>query len=218
VERYAAWVYPRGLIESPIPAGAAAAPLRLYERGVWDPAQQYWGELDGMIAVPLTQVIVGGARLEFEFEQLLPGGDDPDAEDPIIDALELRDRGDVLGAIRALEALVEWDVRCLDAHAHLGMLAFADDDPGTALAHYATGVRVAEDALGEAFGGVLPWGWIDNRPFLRCLHGLTVSAWRLGRRDDAEALCWALLWLNPADNQGAGELLPEIAAGTAWHR
>jgi hypothetical protein len=63
--------------------------------------------------------------------------------------------------------------------------------------------------------GVLSWRWIDNRPFLCCLHGLTLSAWRVGRHDDAETQCWALLWLNPADNQGASELLPEIAAGTA---
>jgi hypothetical protein len=42
---------------------------------------------------------------------------------------------------------------------------------------------------------------------LRCLHGLTISAWRLGEHDRAETLCWALLWLNPGDNQGACELL-----------
>jgi hypothetical protein len=43
-------------------------------------------------------------------------------------------------------------------------------------------------------------GWIDNRPFLRCLHGLTLSTWRLGQFTEAHELCWALLWLNPADN------------------
>lgn len=218
MERSGPWIYPRGLIEPPAPAAVTAAPLRLYERGLWDPAEQYWGELDGMISVALAHVIAGGTRLEFEFEQLLPGGDDPDADDAILDALELRNRGDTSAAVRALEALVEWDARCLDAHAHLGMLAFADDDLDEALAHYATGVAIAELALSDAFMGVLPWGWIDNRPFLRCVHGLTLSAWRLGRRDEAETLCWALLWLNPADNQGARTLLPEIAAGTPWHR
>jgi tetratricopeptide (TPR) repeat protein len=214
--RSGSWVYPRGLIEPPT-ATAIVAPLRLYERGVWDPAKQYWGELDGMISVALTEVILGGARLEFEFEQLLPGGERPDADDAILDALELRDRGDTPAATRAFEELVEWDPRCLDAHAHLGMLAFAGGDPDAALAHYATGVEIAEHAIGEAFAGVLPWGLIDNRPFLRCLHGLTISAWRLGRHDEAETLCWALLWLNPADNQGASTLLPDIAAGTRWH-
>jgi hypothetical protein len=64
---------------------------------------------------------------------------------------------------------------------------------------------------------VLGWGWVDNRPFLRCLHGLTISARRLGEHDRAETLCWALLWLNPGDNQGACELLGEISAAAAWH-
>jgi hypothetical protein len=112
---------------------------------------------------------------------------------------------------------VEWDARCLDAHAHLGALVFGDDDGEVALAHYATGVRLGERSLPEDFDGVLGWGWVDNRPFLRCLHGLTISAWRLGEHDRAETLCWALLWLNPGDNQGACELLGEISAAAAWH-
>ncbi len=212
------WVYPRGLIEPPTPvAFTEGGPLRLFERGDWDPAEHYWGELDDTIPVAVAQVIAGGARPEFEFEQILPGGDDPDAGDPILDALELRDHGDVTGARRMLHDLAEWDARCLDAHAHLGMLAFSGGDPDGACAHYATGVQIAERSLPRDFAGVLPWGWLDNRPFLRCLHGLTISTWRLDRHDLAETLCWALLWLNPGDNQGAAELLSEIAAGEPWH-
>jgi hypothetical protein len=94
---------------------------------------------------------------------------------------------------------------------------FGDDDCAAALAHYATGVRLGERSLAEDFDGLLGWGWVDNRPFLRCLHGLTISAWRLGEHDRAETLCWALLWLNPGNNQGACELLGEISAAAAWH-
>jgi hypothetical protein len=68
----------------------------------------------------------------------------------------------------------------------------------------------------EPFKGALRWGWIDNRPFLRCLHGLAVSAWRLGEHDSAETLCWALLWLSPGDNQGVSGILAEITAGARW--
>ena len=77
-------------------------------------------------------------------------------------------------------------------------------------------MRIAESSLPNGFGGVLRWGWVDNRPFLRCLHGLTLSTWRLEQYPEAQELCSALLWLNPADNQGARELLPEIAAGAPW--
>jgi hypothetical protein len=190
----------------------------LYERGIWDPAQEYWGEPEDSIEVCMIEVIAAGPRGQFEFEQALPGGDDPDPHDPILEAVELHHLGADDRAQALLEGLLEWDPRCLDAHAHLGLLAFDHDDLHAARDHYATGVRIAESSLPHGFGGVLAWGWIDNRPFLRCLHGLTLATWRLDHRDEAETLCWTQLWLNPADNLGARELLPLIRAGEAWHR
>jgi hypothetical protein len=77
------WVYPRGLIDPPSEIEQPRAPLRLYERGMWDPAEQYWGESDGLLEVCLVEVIAAGPRLQFEFEQALPGGEDPDARDAI---------------------------------------------------------------------------------------------------------------------------------------
>ena len=73
------WVYPRGVIDPPGEIEQPRAPLRLYERGIWDPAEQYWGEPDGMLELCLVEVIAAGPRLPFELEQLLPGGEDPDA-------------------------------------------------------------------------------------------------------------------------------------------
>ena len=57
---------------------------------------------------------------------------------------------------------------------------------------------VAEASLPPGFNGVLPRGWIDNRPFLRCLHGLALCAWRQRRWDDAAAMFEARLWLDPS--------------------
>jgi hypothetical protein len=107
------------------------------------------------------------------------------------------------------------DLRCLDAHAHLGNLFF-NGDPEHALRHYAVGVGIGELSLGEDFDGVLQWGFIDNRPFLRCMHGFGLSLWRLGRHDDAAAIFDRMLWLNPSDNQGVRFLIDEVRAGTAW--
>ena len=124
------------------------------------PWYEYWGEVDGAVRVPVVEIAAGGARRSFEFEQLLPGGDDPDPRDPIEEAIALRDAGQLQRAVDLLEGLVEWDSRCLDAHAHLGLLAFDRGDPGSALAHYAAGVYVAEQSLPEDFDGVLGWdGW-----------------------------------------------------------
>jgi hypothetical protein len=107
------------------------------------------------------------------------------------------------------------DLRCLDAHAHLGNLGF-DERPEVAVHHYEVGVRVGELSLGEGFEGLLPWGRVDNRPFLRCMHGFGICLWRLGRDREAIDVFERMLWLNPTDNQGVRFLLPEVRAGDRW--
>lgn len=111
--------------------------------------------------------------------------------------------------------LLAEDLRCLDAHAHLGNLVF-EHWPKQALQHYEMGVAIGALSLGTSFEGVLPWGLIDNRPFLRCLHGTGISAWRLGDHRSAAAVFKKLLWLNPGDNQGARFNLGDVEAGKTW--
>ena len=77
-------------------------------------------------------------------------------------------------------------------------------------------MRIGELSLGDDFNGVLPWGLIDNRPFLRCMHGYDLCLWRLGRFDEAERIFDRMLWLNPSDNQGVRFLIDEVKAKTAW--
>ena len=134
----------------------------------------------------------------------------------IEEALALCDSGQHERAEAVLRGVAEWDPRCLDARAHLGLLAFDAGDVEPALAHYAAGVWVAEQSLPDLFDGVLSWGWVDNRPFLRCLHGLMISAWRVGDLERGETICWGLLWLNPGDHLGASDLLARLIAGEPW--
>jgi tetratricopeptide (TPR) repeat protein len=90
-----------------------------------------------------------------------------------------------------------------------------DYRPRSAIQHYEVGLRIGELSLGDGFTGVLPWGMIDNRPFLRCMHGYGLCLWRLGRFDEAEHIFQQLLWLNPSDNQGVRFLIDEVQAKTA---
>lgn len=145
---------------------------------------------------------------------VLPGADpdDPDS-DPIGESNDLKDAGEGRAAHAILMKLCDADLRCLDAHAHLGNFVF-DHRPKEAIRHYEAGVRIGELSLGPAFDGLLPWGHVDNRPFLRCMHGFGVCLWRLGRFDEAEGVFDRMLWLNPSDNLvplhvlGAHEILP----------
>lgn len=111
--------------------------------------------------------------------------------------------------------MCEADLRCLDAHAHLGNFGF-DYSPREAIRHYEVGVRIAELSLGDKFDGVLSWGHVDNRPFLRCVHGYGLCCWRLGRFEEAERTFVRVRWLNPSDNQGARFLLGAVRARVAW--
>ena len=191
-------------------------PLRLEPMGQWDPAEEYWGEEGDPIDEWAKPIIARGPRPRFEMEQVLPGLelDDPDS-DPICLAIDQKGGGDRYGARESLMALCEVDIRCLDAHAHLGNFVF-DDSAELATRHYEVGVRIGELSLGDTFDGVLSWGLIDNRPFLRCLYGYGLCLWRLKRFEEAAGVFERILWLNPSDNQGARFVIDQVRARRRW--
>jgi len=76
--------------------------------------------------------------------------------------------------------------------------------------------RIGELSVGADSEDVLLWGHINNRPFLRCMHGYGLCLWRLGRFDEAESIFDRMLWLNPSDNQGVRFLIDEVRTETAW--
>jgi hypothetical protein len=186
------------------------APLALEDEDLWDPKEHYWGKPPEAWAEP---IIRQGPRPAYRMERVVPG-DSPD--DPILEAVERKEAGDYGEARRRLMDLLEADLRCLDAHAHLGQFAFAHN-PAMAIRHFEAGVRIGELSLGEDFHGLLPWGHVENRPFLRCLYGYGLCLRRLGRFNEAEEIFTRLLWLNPADNQGARFELCEAKERRASH-
>ena len=138
-----------------------------------------------------------------------------DEDDPIMEAVALKETGDHGGARRLLMQLLHEDLRCLDAHAHLGNLVF-DSWPERAIRHFAAGVAIGDLALPSHFDGLLPWGRLRNRPYLRCLHGHGLCLWRLGHADEAAQVFTRMLSLNPHDNQGARFLLRSVEDGQGW--
>jgi tetratricopeptide (TPR) repeat protein len=184
--------------------------------GMWDPEEEYWGEGDEAIEEWAEPIIAFGPRPMFEMEQVLPGEDPDDPfNDPITRSNDLKNTGDRAGALKILMELSQADLRCLDAHSHLGNLAF-DHMPQDAIRHYEVGFRIGELSLGEDFTGVLPWGFIDNRPFMRCMHGYGLCLWRLGCFDEAARIFNRLLWLNPPDNLGVRFIIDDVKVKTAW--
>lgn len=191
-------------------------PLALYPRGMWDPQEHFWGD-EGHVPEKWEKAQqLWGPRPQFEMEQILPG-EDPDNphSDPIIEAMDCAGKRLVGRAFRILFDLCRADLRCLDAHAHMGNLWF-DSRPALAIRHYEVGVRIGELSLGDNFQGLLPWGMIDNRPFLRCLIGYGLCLWRMKQFEEAAQVFERMLWLNPTDNQGVRMLIDDVAAKRPW--
>ena len=196
-------------------AALGLEPLGLEHLGQWDPAEHYWGEEGEPLEDWARPIHDRGPRPLYEMEQVLPGESIESYFDAVIEANELSSAGDEPGARRILMDLLLADLRCLDAHAHLAMLA-SDLSPRQSLTHAEVGVRIGELSLPPGFDGVLPWGLIDNRPFLRCLHSQGLGLWRAGRQAEAAAVFESMLWLNPTDNQGVRALLPAARSGEDW--
>lgn len=192
-------------------------PLKLKDEGMWDPKEEYWGEEDEPLDDWEKEIIARGPRPKYEMEQVVPSRPvDYDIDtDPIGQAVDLKEAGDYVESSQVLNRLLIADLRCLDAHAHLGNLEF-DHRPKVAIRYYDIGRQVGELSLGSDFSGVLPWGLLDNRPYLRCLHGYGLCLWRLKRFDEAAAIFTRMLWMNPSDNQGARFNLKEASAATEW--
>src|SRR6185295_15500371 len=101
---------------------------------------QYWGEGGEPVDDWAKPIIARGKRPMFEMEQVIPGADRQDFDsDPIIEASELNEAGDRAGARAILMDLLARDLRCLDAHAHLGNFAF-DHQPAEAQRRYEIGM------------------------------------------------------------------------------
>jgi tetratricopeptide (TPR) repeat protein len=186
--------------------------------GQWNPQEEYWGEPDESIDMYFKPIIDYGVRESYEMEQIIPFQDPEDFEsDPIIEASDYYSCGNVTDAQKIMEKILTADLRCLDAHAHLGNWDFDSKYRiDKAKKHYEVGVKIGELSFSNEFNGVLPWGHIDNRPYLRCLHGYGLALWRMNNPKEARKVFNRMLWLNPTDNQGIRFLLADIDAGKTW--
>jgi hypothetical protein len=157
---------------------------------------------------------VGDGRPVYRLAQIAPVSADTGA-DLLLEAQECIDARAYAEADELLHKVLAIDLRCLDAHALLGERNLSSWS-ALALHHFELGVAIGSLTVGEDFDGVLPWGLVENRPFLRCLQGLSRALLRRDRREDAAAALRRLVRLDPADHLSARASLAAIEAGKTW--
>jgi tetratricopeptide (TPR) repeat protein len=111
---------------------------------------------------------------------------------------------------RRLRAFVKKFQLHIDSYHHLGNIEWHRRKIDRARKYYETGYRIGLLAIPEDFKGQLPWGIIENRPFLRATQGFGLALLRKKRTIEACEAFESLLRLNPNDNQGVRFLLVDI--------
>lgn len=131
-----------------------------------------------------------------------------DAEQAFDDGMERWWQGDRTGACRLFKRALTHAPDHADAHVHLGICAFDKGKLAEAERHYRCAVASAERDLVREDDEV-PWGHVDNRPYLRALYNLALVHRRRCDFEAARLVHEDLLRMNPNDNQGVRYLLSE---------
>jgi len=124
-----------------------------------------------------------------------------DEFDELIDAYQSGEMSDKR-YIAELCRLISQEPDFIDLHAHLSFSFLGQDKPKKALDAALAGLAVGNRLIPEGFSGVIEWGDVENRPYLRALQGAMLASVRLRRHKNAVTLINKMLTYNPNDNQG----------------
>jgi tetratricopeptide (TPR) repeat protein len=98
----------------------------------------------------------------------------------------------------------------IDACHHLALLLSDTGREAEAFQMWQETVAIGLDCLPEQFEigrDLLPWYFLENRPFLRAYHGLGLEYLERGEIDEALEISNNMLAMNPNDNQGVRALV-----------
>lgn len=124
-------------------------------------------------------------------------------------AIEDRDIGTFSSAdyLRELELMITEEPTFIDAYAHIGNMYYEQGKPKKALSFYLDGISVGRRCIPEGYTGLIEWGHLDNRPFLRALNGAMLSYVRLHQHKNAVTMMEQLLTYDPDDHLGVRLLI-----------
>ncbi|MBM4446123.1 MAG: tetratricopeptide repeat protein [Chloroflexi bacterium] len=140
----------------------------------------------------------------------------PDIHDDLMDEFyrgcESYENGSLDQAEKVFQTVLAQMPDHLDAIHHLALVLSERNLIDEANKLWDQAVRIGRKAFPKDFKAGkdrLEWGWLENRPFLRCLHGLALARYYEGETEEAVRLFRELLSLNPNDNQGVRAMAEE---------
>ena len=92
----------------------------------------------------------------------------------------------------------------------LAEIARDANKPGEAAANLEKGIQQFKELIPSDFEGEIPWGFHENRPFLRLLHELLLTYDQQGKTSQAVDTGLQILNYNPDDNQGVRWLMGDL--------
>lgn len=122
---------------------------------------------------------------------------------------EMMDEGDWEKAEEVFRKVLTEMPDHLDALHHLAMIKGERGDEKGSLSTWGQAVRMGKSVFPKRFNPSLDrleWGWLDNRPFLRCMHGYGFALQKERKKEKALSVFREILKLNPNDNQGIRDL------------
>ena len=135
-----------------------------------------------------------------------------DSYDELYMACEYLDTGSPAKAKKTLNKVLASAPTHIDALHHLAIILDTEGNENEARELWSKGAGIGRNALPKKFkkGDKLEWGWLENRPFLRCLEGFGLALLAEDKTDEALSIFEEIISYNPNDNQGIREMLVEL--------
>lgn len=108
-----------------------------------------------------------------------------------------------------LESIIEEDSEFIDAYVSLGWKKMLEYNYGEAIMYFTLGYKKGNTLIPKGFTGSIDYSELDNRPFLRAMHGLAVALMNIKAYDRAEKILIKHLQYDVNDRIGVRGLLIE---------
>lgn len=126
------------------------------------------------------------------------------------DASEIYESGDTEKAVNKLRYILKKDPSFFPALNDIGWYFLQKNNLSKAFDYYNRAYKISSVHIPNNFKGKIIWGHIDNRHYLRTLHGFGLANIYSFKYYDGLKLFERILGFNPDDNQGIRYLMGDI--------